>query len=290
MCRLFGLTSAPHVTRATFWLLDAPDSLDEQSRRNPDGTGLGFFAADGRPELFRQPIAAWQDQQFAAHARHARSTSFVAHVRHASTGAVSVPNTHPFERSGRLFAHNGVVEGLPALEHQLGAEVMASVGGETDSERLFALIDREIDAAGGNVARGITTAARWVAAELPLYSINLLLASATELWALRYPDTNSLHVLRRPPGGQHGGRALHHADATGATRVHASDLIEVPAVVVASEPMDEHPDWRALASGELLHVGPHGEVTSRIVLPDPPAHPLQLADLRPEAATSQHVA
>ncbi|MBN9619721.1 MAG: hypothetical protein J0H43_08315, partial [Actinobacteria bacterium] len=30
---------------ATFWLIDAPDNLAEQSRRNPDGTGIGVFDA-----------------------------------------------------------------------------------------------------------------------------------------------------------------------------------------------------------------------------------------------------
>ncbi|CAO5146476.1 putative Glutamine amidotransferase [Frankia sp. AiPs1] len=286
MCRLFGLTSSPRPASATFWLLDAPDSLDEQSRRNPDGTGLGYFTADGRPEVFRQPIAAWQDRQFAAQARTARSTSFVAHVRHASTGALTARNTHPFERGGRLFAHNGVVEGLDVLERHLG-DTAASVVGDTDSERLFALVDREIDAARGDVTRGITAAARWVAARLPVYSINLLLVTPTDLWALRYPDTNRLYVLRRPPGGQHGDRALRHADASGSTRVHAPDLTHTAAVIVASEPMDEHPGWRPLAPGELVHVGPAGAVTSTIVLPDPPAHPLTRTDLRPAAAASQ---
>jgi glutamine amidotransferase len=32
MCRLFGLHAGTPVS-ATFWLLDAPDSLAEQSRR-----------------------------------------------------------------------------------------------------------------------------------------------------------------------------------------------------------------------------------------------------------------
>ena len=41
MCRLFGLSGAPRTVRATFWLVEAPDSLAVQSRREPDGTGLG---------------------------------------------------------------------------------------------------------------------------------------------------------------------------------------------------------------------------------------------------------
>ena len=37
MCRLFGLHADKRVITATFWLLDAPDNLVEQSKRNPDG-------------------------------------------------------------------------------------------------------------------------------------------------------------------------------------------------------------------------------------------------------------
>ena len=45
MCRLFGLHAGPKPVRATFWLLDAPDSLSAQSRREPDGAGIGTFDA-----------------------------------------------------------------------------------------------------------------------------------------------------------------------------------------------------------------------------------------------------
>ncbi|KPM51590.1 glutamine amidotransferase [Frankia sp. R43] len=287
MCRLLGLTSAPDRARATFWLLDAPDSLDVQSHRNPDGTGLGVFAADGTPDVFRQPLAAWEDHDFAAQARHRTSTTFVAHVRHASTGRRTTANTHPFCQQGRLFAHNGVIEGLDRLESRLGSAAMRTVAGDTDSERFFALITAEITNAGGDIGRGITTAARWVAANLPVYSINLVLTTPRELWALRYPDTNTLFLLRRGAGGHHGGRPLDHVDAAGTTRVRSSDLATVASAVVASEPMDEHPDWRALRPGELLRVLPGRITTTRIALPDPPAHPLTLADLRPEAAASQ---
>ena len=41
MCRLFALQAGRRVVTATFWLLDAPDNLAAQSRRNPDGTGRG---------------------------------------------------------------------------------------------------------------------------------------------------------------------------------------------------------------------------------------------------------
>ena len=37
MCRLFALSGGRTPLRATFWLLEAPDALVQQSRRNPDG-------------------------------------------------------------------------------------------------------------------------------------------------------------------------------------------------------------------------------------------------------------
>ena len=104
--------------RATFWLLEAPDSLAEQSRREPDGTGLGTFDPDGKPVVSKQPLAAYEDHEFARDAREVTSRTFIAHVRYASTGAIKPENTHPFEQRGRLFAHNGVIEDLDRLEQR----------------------------------------------------------------------------------------------------------------------------------------------------------------------------
>ena len=92
MCRLFGISVAPHRVRATFWLLEAPDSLAVQGRREPDGTGLGTFGEDGAPLVEKQPLS-W------------------------------------------------VTTGTSA--------------GDTDSERFFALITKNIDAQGGDVGTGI---------------------------------------------------------------------------------------------------------------------------------------
>src|SRR5207302_2841094 len=95
--------------RATFWLLEAPDSLAQQSRRDPDGTGVGYYAEDGTPVIAKQPLAAYEDQQFAQEAKEICSRTFVAHVRYASRSPVTFKNTHPFEQDRRLFAHNGVI-------------------------------------------------------------------------------------------------------------------------------------------------------------------------------------
>jgi glutamine amidotransferase len=66
MCRLLGLTAGREPIGASFWLLDAPDSLEVQSRRNADGSGIGFFDPSGTPVLDKQPEAAFRDEGFAA--------------------------------------------------------------------------------------------------------------------------------------------------------------------------------------------------------------------------------
>ncbi|MEX5634139.1 class II glutamine amidotransferase [Parafrankia sp. FMc2] len=288
MCHLFAMSSGPERIEATFWLLDAPDNPRAQTRRPPDGAGFGAFEADGTPRVARQAIHSRADTAFAREGQQVVSSTFVAHVRHASTGRVDDRNTHPFLQEGRIFAHNGVIEGLDKLDAELG-EARAGVAGDTDSERYFTLITREIAARDGDVGEGITAAANWIAEHLPLYSINMVLATRHDLWALRYPDTNGLHVLQRAPGGRNQ-RHLDHASPFSEIRVRSLDLTTRPAVVVESERMDEDPRWRLMASGELLHVGPDLTVTSRVVVAGPPAHPLDLDDLRPEAAASQTIA
>ncbi|MEW2303910.1 class II glutamine amidotransferase [Streptomyces sp. NPDC006655] len=289
MCRLFGLSSAPLRAHATFWLLDAPDSLSRQSHRDPDGTGLGWFGPDGAPHVDKAPIAAYRDRAFAQEARQRESATFVAHIRFASTGSLDLRNTHPFEQDGRLFAHNGVIEGLDALDAHLGDD-RSLVRGDTDSERYFALITRETRRHGGDVTEGIRQATRWIAANLPVYALNLVLTTPQELWALRYPDTHDLYVLERRPGGQHGSRHLDQSGSHGRMRVHSAHLTDHPAVVVASERLDENADWRPLGPGQLLHVDPGLRVVQETLLPDPPAHRLTLDDLHPAAAASQKAA
>jgi glutamine amidotransferase len=163
---------------------------------------------------------------------------------------------------------------------------MEAVHGETDSERFFALITREIDAAG-DVTAGIARATAWIAEHLPVFALNLVLITESELWALRYPDTHELFVLERGAGGPSGARHLEQASARGSVRVRSGELAHRPAVVVASERMDEDPGWRELEPAELIHVDGELHVTSTVAVAGPPEHLLTLADLDPRAAKSQ---
>jgi predicted glutamine amidotransferase len=285
MCRLFGMSGGREPVRATFWLLEAPDSLAEQSRRNPDGTGVGYYDEDGTPRVDKDPLPAYEDRRFAEEAHRLCSRTFVAHVRYASGTPVTLENTHPFEQAGRLFAHNGVIGNVPALESELG-EAMSAVHGQTDSERYFALVTREIERAG-NVGEGLRSAASWIADNLPVFAINCILITGSELWALRYPDVHELHVLERAAGGKSGEDSLEHSSARRRIRVHSDDLAGMRSVVVASEVMDDDPGWRPLDPGELLHVDADLNVTVTEAIDRPPAHQLTIEQLEPKAAASQ---
>jgi predicted glutamine amidotransferase len=277
MCRLFGLTSGTVPTRVTFWLLDAPDSLEVQSHRNADGSGIGFFDAAGAPVLDKQPEPAFSDEEFVREAREAKSATFIAHVRWATAGGRTVQNTHPFAMQGRIMAHNGGIGELPRLEEQLGSYA-SLVLGDTDSERYFALITKQTEAHGGDVGAGITAAASWIAEHLPVSSLNTIVAAPGELWALRYPAAHALHILERPAGPE-----LHVRSAT--SSMHAPALKDAPSVVVASEELDGESGWRMLVPGELVHIRPDLSVHSTVVITQPPARLVPLPADNPNVDT-----
>jgi predicted glutamine amidotransferase len=285
MCRLFGLHAGTNVVTATFWLLDAPDNLAAQSRRNPDGTGLGVFDGQGHPQVRKQPIAAWQDADFASEAHDITGTTFIAHVRYATTGSHDVVNTHPFLQDDRIFAHNGVVEGLDVLDERLQEVGTADlVLGQTDSERVFALITASIRARGGDVTAGLVDAMDWLADNVPIYAVNVLLCTATDMWALRYPESHELYVSDRretTPDSQFHLR-------TKRIRALSEHLRSRPSVVFATEPMDDVARWRLIDPGELVHVDAGLQISRDLVLPNPPKQLLREADLSPAALASVH--
>jgi predicted glutamine amidotransferase len=285
MCRLFGLHAGTNVVTATFWLLDAPDNLAEQSRRNPDGSGLGVFDSQGRPQVQKQPIAAWQDADFATEAHDLTGTTFIAHVRYATTGSHDVVNTHPFLQDGRIFAHNGVLEGLDVLDQRLRELGTADlVLGQTDSERAFALITASIRTHGGDVTAGLVDAMSWLAANVPIYAVNVLLSTATDMWALRYPASHELYVSdRREPTTD---QPFHLR--TNRIRADSQHLRRQPSVVFATEPMDDATRWQLIDPGELIHVDADLQISRNVVLPDPPRHQLRAEDLAPAARASLH--
>jgi predicted glutamine amidotransferase len=235
--------------------------------------------------VHKDPIAAWEDAEFATEAHDLTGTTFIAHVRYATTGSHETVNTHPFLQDGRIFAHNGVVEGLEILDQRLGEVGTADlVLGQTDSERVFALITASIRAHGGDVTAGLVDAMTWLAANVPIYAVNILLSTATDLWALRYPESHQLYVSDRR---KLSAQSRFHL-RTNRIRADSKNLQQRPSVVFATEPMDDTARWQLLEPGELVHVDAGLNISRDLVLPDPPRHLLRAEELSPEAQASLH--
>lgn len=271
MCRLFGINAGDKQVHVDYWLVDAPDSILVESHRNPDGTGVGWFGADDTPHIDKQPRSAFTDSAFTKEAKSVDARTLITHIRAATAGHDALENTHPFLFDGRVMAHNGGFGDLPAVEAQLG-DYRDQLRGQTDSERYAALIAKHTADNGGDVSAGIVAAAGWLADNVPMYSLNCLVAAPGHLWALRYPDQRALHLARRridPATGVAASSALANH------RLQAAEPTEV--VIIASERIDDGPNWRMLDPGELIHVGPDLSFTSTLAIERPPAH-LHLLD------------
>ena len=142
MCRLFGFRSgAPSSAHRS--LLRAENALMTQSREHPDGWGIGWWGSEPEPLLERGAGAAFAEADFSRIARMVSAHGVIAHVRKASVGKIGPENAHPFAWGRWLFAHNGTIPRFDEVRAELEARIdrafLASVQGETDSERCFAL-------------------------------------------------------------------------------------------------------------------------------------------------------
>src|SRR5436305_6035006 len=120
---------------------------------------------------------------------------------------------------------------------------------------------KHIDECRADVRAGIVSAAHEIAANIEMYSLNMILVTPTDLWALRYPETNELWILERSVGGFNPGDGFDERSAEG-MRVAAQELSFMPAAVIASERMNTNHAWRLLESGELIHIDSELNITS----------------------------
>ena len=208
----------------------------DQSYRHPDGTGLAHYV--GRePRVDKQPLAAYEDREFAAEARQVRSHLFLAHIRHATRGEPRPENTQPFSHGSLVFAHNGTIDGLEDLPDSLGF-----ILGDTDSERYFALLHHFLGEAPDTIT-GIRKTVDWITENCTYTSLNFLLADGDSLYALRLPGTEELFI--RHLEAQEDLRGLSSYGTRTESR-HPSG-----AVLFASEQLDPSPSWRELEPGTL---------------------------------------
>jgi glutamine amidotransferase len=254
MCRLLAAV-ASEVTHFRLSLKEAPRSLAFLSREHRDGWGIGVFSQGDGWLLQRGTDCAHEDDDFHEVAAGSCGEVLIAHVRKRTVGPVTLENTHPFEKSGWVFAHNGTIEDVEWVRSQLSRERLAALGGQTDSEILFAFLLTRLDEARiGSNGDGNATDIVLARALGDLYrrptlgACNFLLSNGRMLYAHRFGRT--LFLLERRPGD--AVRVERSSSETGAV-VETAWSPARQAVLIASERITDEP-WREIEERTLLRV------------------------------------
>jgi glutamine amidotransferase len=206
---------------------------------NADGIGIGWYATDGAPAVYRSPLPAWADPNLDGLSRSLSQSVWIANVRSATDPLSNgTANTQPFTDDSRLFLHNGFIEDFArsirrAVREALSATYEADIAGTTDSEYLFTLIRQYADEQGDLVA-GLRAAIRrlqaWLDATGGGAMCNIIVAEGQRLVAVRHgyrQAAPSLHIN------------AHHPHLAGGS-------------LVASEPLDDDAGWSPVSPDQIV--------------------------------------
>ncbi|MXX98702.1 MAG: ergothioneine biosynthesis protein EgtC [Gammaproteobacteria bacterium] len=202
MCRL-----AAYIGKAiplSKLLLDGEHSLYIQAwqpkelqyaKLNADGYGFGWYRADGRAAVYRNPMPIWSDANLNDLADSLYSERWLTMVRSATEGfATHIDNTQPFKHDRYLYLHNGYIKNFnQTLRQNIIAElsdpIIASLRGLNDSEYLFALLRQFIaDHPRQELAVAIKHLTEWLTAHIKDGEalLNIIVSDNQCLYAIRH--------------------------------------------------------------------------------------------------------
>jgi glutamine amidotransferase len=240
----------------------ATEAMQSLTRINADGFGVGWYAPAISPEpaVFKDTSPVWNNYNLGSIAGKIRSPCIFGHIRKASSfDPVTRENCHPFDRGRLLWMHNGDVPGRARLTRhvaELANDVLlAKIRGNTDSEQAFTLFlthlddplerDPETEEMAAAMAKTIDLLARWhleAGNDRPLET-NFCVTDGESMVAARFAmgdkPTPSLFYLQ---GDNHSGRRR---------------------ALIASEPLTEGEEWRAVPESSLVVVDRDLEVEVR---------------------------
>jgi glutamine amidotransferase len=221
------------------------------------GWGIATYI-DHVPQVERMAWAAHHGEHFHRAAARVYSRTVIAHVRRATTGEVSLSNTHPFTHGRWTFAHNGTLPGFgdgvrTRLLDATSPGHRAAISGQTDSEHVFrfllSAIDRrpQIDLCDV-VATSISDILRWCRDTAPgqQVGLNVLLTDGEQMVGSRWGRSLSW---------VHRDRVL-DCEICGFPHVDHDPLTDYRAVVVASEPLT-HERWRDVPERSVFVASPN---------------------------------
>ncbi len=257
MCRHLAWIGPPRTLSSL--LHDPPHSLERQSHAprhsthttvSADGVGVAWWVPDrAEPARYRSTSPIWADRNLASLGEVVSASAILAATRSATPPLpVDESGTAPFLDGAWAGSLNGFVPGFrgPAgesLRAALPPGRRARLEAVHDGEVLVALAT-EAMAAGEPPADAVARAVRAARGASPdaTAPCNLLLADGTTVVASA--AGNSLFVLV-DAGTAAGG------------------------VLVASEPLDDHPAWTAVPDGSVV-VAEGGTVTTTALAEVPP--------------------
>src|SRR3954471_14643437 len=264
MCRIAAYLGPP--VRLSALLDDPSHGLTDQSRNARqmsdssvagDGWAVGWFLPEAGPEpgLLKSLLPLWSDQNGRTVPHAILSGSIVGHVRYASPNIETcLTNTPLYVMSEHLWTINGMLEPWPgplskALRDRLDQDHEADLRGATDGEMMGALWRTHFRCNGSRDAAG---ALRMMLREVRdlcrdhegMIKTNVILASATEVLAVRYAEPgepNTLYYLSGEPRWNGGS-------------------------LVASEPLDDGLGWREVGPDRLVRADSRGIHVERLAL------------------------
>ena len=234
LCRLALVDATPSIA-CRFWgliggrypreLIDdhlrsgSAANLKTLGGMNRDGWGFGFYLRQSTQLQLTGPFC-WRGGTPANHATdpdfdraiddlsRMRPRALIGHVRAGTSGHWGIPNPHPFEHEGILFAHNGVIsEGmlvemlLDGDSRYLSTYPPDYVNGYIDSELYFLYILKAIRQSPGITrAEGIIRAVRAIEQVSPGLRLNFVMTAGDTLYALRCSAYDGGDPVRYYPG------------------------------------------------------------------------------------------
>ncbi|WP_328854827.1 ergothioneine biosynthesis protein EgtC [Microbispora hainanensis] len=193
--------------------------LQKYGTVNADGFGFGWY--DGsRPVRYRRTVPIWADANVPGLAGAARSHCMIAAVRSATAGMpIEETATAPFADGPWLLSHNG----------RVGREAVRPLAPDAESVCDSAWLAAAVFARlrdGLPLAGVLPAVVRAASEEDPEARLNLLVTGGSHLAAVAWGDTLFTHLEE--------------------------------GVLVASEPLDDRPGWRAVPDRSLLLASPDG--------------------------------
>lgn len=201
--------------------------LQRHGTVNADGFGIGWYdPARAEPVRYRRTGPIWADANLPALAEIGLSGCLMAAVRSATVGMpVDETATAPFTDGRWLLSHNGRVE----------REAVRPLAGDPESRCDSAWLASAVFVrlrAGMPLAQVLPHVVGEAAKVDPTARLNLLVCGGSELAATAWGDTLFAHLD--------------------------------DGVLLASEPLDERPGWRAIDDRSMVLASPDGVDVTRI--------------------------